>query len=199
MKPLKPTPILNGFTLIEVLLVLAIIVLLASLIYAVFAPARERGREALCISHLRQWGVAITMYRADYDGIDPVPGGTYNDLYTLGVPPRNGDGIERLMRDYKLVGAKCPNFTNWPNARPNIYATGYHMLLFGEDDPDPDQLRWIGKLGMNMAVMACLNHNPQPKLELNPTWAQLRALILRLDGHVKMRYIPAYGASSWTW
>ncbi len=56
----------RGWTLIEILVVLAIIAVLAGLIYAVGAYAVERARQANCISNLRQIGMALKMYMEDY-------------------------------------------------------------------------------------------------------------------------------------
>src|ERR1041385_8992094 len=55
--PLKP-----AFTLIELLVVIGIIGLLASLLLPLFGRARAKSRNAVCISNLRQLGLAVRMY-----------------------------------------------------------------------------------------------------------------------------------------
>jgi general secretion pathway protein G len=60
-----------AFTLIELLTVIAIIAVLAGIIFPVFATARGKAREASCQSSLRQIGMAIQMYASDYDGLYP--------------------------------------------------------------------------------------------------------------------------------
>jgi len=57
----------KGFTLIELLVVIAIIALLAAILFPVFAKAREKARQATCVSNLKQIGIATAMYIQDYD------------------------------------------------------------------------------------------------------------------------------------
>ncbi|MHB1191040.1 MAG: type II secretion system protein, partial [Armatimonadota bacterium] len=61
----------KGFTLIELLVVIAIIAILASILFPVFAAAREKSREAVCQSNLRQIGMAFSLYAQDYDETYP--------------------------------------------------------------------------------------------------------------------------------
>ncbi len=57
----------KGFTLIELLVVIAIIAILAAILFPVFAQAREKARQASCLSNLKQIGTAAMMYAQDYD------------------------------------------------------------------------------------------------------------------------------------
>ncbi|MCH2176268.1 MAG: type II secretion system GspH family protein [Lentisphaeria bacterium] len=50
------------FTLIEILVVIAIIGILSSLVLGVFSKTREKGRRIACASQLQQLGLAIHMY-----------------------------------------------------------------------------------------------------------------------------------------
>ena len=57
----------GGFTLVELLTVLAIISLLAAILFPVFAAGREKARQSACTSNLRQLALANQMYAQDYD------------------------------------------------------------------------------------------------------------------------------------
>ncbi|MDR3708161.1 MAG: DUF1559 domain-containing protein [Capsulimonadaceae bacterium] len=60
-----------AFTLIELLIVIAIIAILAAILFPVFATAREKARQATCASNLKQLGIAWVQYVQDYDECPP--------------------------------------------------------------------------------------------------------------------------------
>jgi prepilin-type N-terminal cleavage/methylation domain-containing protein/prepilin-type processing-associated H-X9-DG protein len=62
----------DGFTLIELLVVIAIIAVLAAILFPVFAQARDKARQASCLSNTKQIGTAVMMYAQDHDdGLPP--------------------------------------------------------------------------------------------------------------------------------
>lgn len=61
----------RGFTLIEILVVIAIIAILAAITLSVFARAKESGKKAACISNLNQTVIALQLYLDESDGVYP--------------------------------------------------------------------------------------------------------------------------------
>lgn len=57
----------HGFTLLELLVVVAIIALLAAILFPVFIKVREKARAATCESNLKQMGLGEIQYSQDYD------------------------------------------------------------------------------------------------------------------------------------
>lgn len=64
----------RAFTLLELLLVIAMVALLAGLIVSGLSGAKARVRAAACLNHLRQWGAAVHLYAADHEDYLPPEG-----------------------------------------------------------------------------------------------------------------------------
>jgi len=96
----------KGFTLIELLVVIAIIAILAAILFPVFAKAREKARQTMCLSNYKQKGLAIMQYAQDYDEMmvpcyiawDYHPSGAGPDYGPHG-PPQNA-AMPYLLQPY---------------------------------------------------------------------------------------------------
>lgn len=65
-----------GFTLVELLTVIAIIGVLVALLAPISGMARRSGRQAVCMNNMRQLGIAIILVTGDRDGVFPREGAT---------------------------------------------------------------------------------------------------------------------------
>jgi prepilin-type N-terminal cleavage/methylation domain-containing protein len=70
----------HGFTLVEVLVSLAIVALLAALLTPVFARAKDRAQVAESVLKLKQCHLALQLYRDQWDGDD-----TSGDFFRMGL------------------------------------------------------------------------------------------------------------------
>lgn len=98
----------NAFTLIEILVVLAIIALLAALLFPAFNRAKESSRQTNCASNLQQIGFAVAQYRKDEgrypDSLVDIlgEGAKYNAAGTTGTLGSNAPGYLKGGSDVLL-------------------------------------------------------------------------------------------------
>lgn len=67
MKPLGSKRVFAAFTLIELVVTIAIISVLAAFLFPVLHAAKADARKSVCLSNLRQLGTAVALYAHDYD------------------------------------------------------------------------------------------------------------------------------------
>ncbi|MDD3925052.1 MAG: type II secretion system protein [bacterium] len=67
LRSVTMTSMRSGFTLVEVLVVMAIVALLSAILYPSFSSAREKTRQSACISNIKSIGQAVRMYSLDND------------------------------------------------------------------------------------------------------------------------------------
>ena len=83
------TPIKSGFTLVELLVVMAIISILATVIIGGFRSSQMRGKDAQRKSDLKQIANALEIFFADYGRYPPASG---TQVAACSYNPANGTG-----------------------------------------------------------------------------------------------------------
>lgn len=136
---MKPSPRLvpslrgvrRGFSLVELLVVVAIVGVLSGLVLATLGAIRERARKAQCATNLRSIGAAFNQFAADYQGYYPAV--TYNTAHLDGrVNPNKSHWWLELKPyvgvDIKTIGgldgnpfAICPEGLTGMNGKMNYY------------------------------------------------------------------------------
>ncbi|MBC7529517.1 MAG: type II secretion system protein [Chthonomonadaceae bacterium] len=182
----------SAFTLIELLIVLAIIGLLAALLFAAFGPARRFARERSCASNLRQIGIAFAMYRADYDGAEAVVGQPMTPEQ-LGLPLVGSE----LFRD-KYVGGRgilvCPDFHGGGIFRDMPLDSLYSTYIWSMSEEMPRPYRFstrVGKQGNGAVVLYCESHNSAEAVDrLAARWQTKKELLLHLNGQITTKIVP---------
>ena len=116
---------LTGFTLIEILVSIAIIAVLAAILFPVFKYAKRNSYETVEEAQLRQLYVAVNLYEADYDQHSP---------YSLALLVPSYCNPRMLECPHDLRNGL--HFPSWP-ANPGITIKPFGNPPIG----DPDYLR----------------------------------------------------------
>jgi prepilin-type N-terminal cleavage/methylation domain-containing protein/prepilin-type processing-associated H-X9-DG protein len=125
-----------GFTLMELLLVIALVSTLAALMLPAVSRGREAGRSAACLSNLRQAGLALQLYTQDFNNRLPMMRDqsltVTNELPGPDQVLSNYLGNTRVLRcpsDFRQVFEKTRSSYSW------------NSLLNGQDS---DRLSLLG-------------------------------------------------------
>ncbi len=90
----------GGFTLVELLVVIAVIALLAALLFPVLHSARQQARSTVCQAHIRQLAIEFHQYEAEHETLP----------YGIWAMRRNPPGGDISDPRYDLPGWYWPNF-----------------------------------------------------------------------------------------
>ena len=179
----------TGFTLVETLVVIMILIALSAVIFGALGPAREKSRQRVCASNLHQWGMAFAMYIQDYDGADPQIG-TPMTHSELGLPPHSD--LWNFMKQYKIWGTAVMNCPSAHYTSPRHPVSSYGLAgIFFDEDTFPGYASIVSEIGPELALVSCEMHNVDTNFLNQPSWAKKWEQTVHLDQHVTFRQVKA--------
>jgi len=137
---------LKGFTLVELLVVIAIISVLAAILFPVFAQAKLAAKGTVCLSNLKQLGLAESLYLQDWDDqFQPAYRSTIND----DGDPTGGQFTKPYLKSAQVMF--CPTRSDQgcetsSNPSGKCYGYGFNCGFYNQWDDG------IGLLGANRAA-----------------------------------------------
>jgi len=128
----------SAFTLVELLVVIAVVGILAALMFPALNTAKTAGNNVKCVSNLKQIGVGLFSYAADHDGAlipgaqVPPPDATYSSSYQWFQALEDylgGDSKKGYSTDHPSW-QECPAKVFLSTAAPSKYNVGYGWNWF---------------------------------------------------------------------
>ncbi len=183
----------KGLTLVELLIVLVILAALGALLYPALMNAREAGRQATCMSNLKQIGLALQMYLQDW-------GTGVCEIANFGLPPSLLHLFPHYAKSKDIF--KCPSV--WDPFRKTLPVSYAYQVWKGDGRApnEPPELQGpptyfcqeVAKRPrglLDYPIVVDDNHNTREQKFFGPaTW-----LILRGDGRVEKKITG--GGASW--
>lgn len=142
----------SKFTLIELLIVIAIIAILAALLLPSLNAARAKAKSSSCVANLKQLGITLNLYVSDYDGW--LPSSHTNYFFTgLIYPYLKGNGVTSNFEDFSESTSAvisqvrkgvyfCPAVEPFPGAATDAWYTGSYGITQTEN-PSVSSGGWV--------------------------------------------------------
>ncbi len=140
MQVLSKAPLDQGFTLVEVLIVIGVIGVLSAMLFAAVGGAKERARRITCLNNLKQFIAASHLHAMDSEekllfGLDN-NNGPGSQSTTAGINSHTINLSDETMKAVYLASGNtnilyCPGFAHGriaPHTDAYGYAIGYNYL-----------------------------------------------------------------------
>lgn len=123
-----------GISIVEVMVVIAIVAVLAALLLPSVARGKASARKAQCVSHLKQWGITWNVFTSDNNGF-------FSDGQDAGFP--RGEWVWALADQYTREPdmLMCPEATMRRRRMPNANVKEVRIRL---DSPIADSTAFGG-------------------------------------------------------
>lgn len=173
----------RAFTLIEVLICIAIIAVVAAIMFPVIAKSKESAKKATTISNLRQYGVLINLYRDDNGGgaLTGTPDEMalpYGDAY-YAIRLKEGKDLKVTQRgpvfpyfDY-LYYVPSPGGNFWSDWKDYSEGVGGQVILMADftfNSKTTMEMNAYPKTGYGLFIDGSVKSRSRPELPLFTDW-----------------------------
>lgn len=213
-----PPSRLQAFTLIELLVVIAIIAILAALMLPSISSSKEAGRGAVCISQMRQLGLAMNQFLMAHDETFPrsqhSAAAHGEELWRDRLVPYLGVAAGRAG-DVHRKAYRCPSDPR--DLQWLSYALNVYFELGPDDDYEGKPQTWHQRTQVDRPSSTILfaENNSEADHIMPNYWVNLedtvdvasqrhrkQANYVFVDGHVELRpfdhvYDPAHALDCW--
>ena len=187
----------RGYTLLEILVVIAIVGILAGLLIPAVLSARQSAQRTACSSNLRQLGMAFQLYAQNHGDRFP-----HEDAGSAGDYPTGFCWFDLL--DGYLTGQNLSRLKQCPSFSGNINWHSYKMNSLLEDEAVPFYQRGLGsKETETILLYDGRADNVGNRTQTKGTWQTAAhrhfngANLLFLDGHVDWYKPRIAGNGGW--
>lgn len=123
----------TAFTLVELLLCIALIAILAGLLLPVLGRARARALDHSCLSNLRQWGIATHLFAADNQDFLPKDGAlggqSVNEGWYVDLPRAIGQPAYHQLT-WRTNAGIAPGRSVWICPRNTRRSNGHNLFHY---------------------------------------------------------------------
>lgn len=107
----------SGFSIVEILIVVACLAILAAILLPMFLRMREAGYQTKCAANMQQIAAAFNTYSQDWSDYWPAPGGKAGDWTYWSQSGKGGLSGYIKQQGYGTVWC-CPKMPEWTSKYP---------------------------------------------------------------------------------
>lgn len=210
----RPTP---GFSLMELLVVLAIILILMGITVPLVSTALARGKSTECQNNLKQWGLAMGMYLDEHRAVFPSDIDTNTNVWYNVLPPYVAQPTMATMKEQGRVRVPgsgksmfvCPSSPVVPGLLTQ-YNAGSHATFFSSYALNAALVgKRLGQITQGQTMVAFIDSPDHTAASMTETdflkteetkafRHKGRANVCFVDGHVRTVRKVDMGTVRWT-